>query len=252
MLHAEFCAWAHTLLGINVGALGSPSLSGETCQLQIVFSMGYVQLSPVAQSCLTICNPMDCSTPGLPVLHQLQKLAQTHVHQVSDSIQPSHPPIFPSTRVFPNDSVLYICWPKYWSFRFRFSASNEHSGLICFSIDWLDLLAVQGILKSLAQNLSSKPSIHCSPVLMVQLSHPYMTTGKIIPLIIQSNVSAFIFLILFYLTLQYCISFAIYQNVSAFKNPVYVCHSFSSNKQASFILFFFNFTILYWFCHISK
>ena len=69
MLHAEFCAWAHTLLGINVGALGSPSLSGETCQLQIVFSMGYVQLSPVAQSCLTICNPMDCSTPGLPVLH---------------------------------------------------------------------------------------------------------------------------------------------------------------------------------------
>ena len=151
MLGAEFCEWAHTLLGISVGALGSPSLSGETCQLQIVFSMRYVQLSPVAQSCLTICNLMDCSTPGLPVLHQLQKLAQTHVHQVSDAIQPSHPPIFPSNRVFPNDSVLYISWPTYWSFRFRFSASNEYSWLICFSIDWLDILAVQGILRVLSK-----------------------------------------------------------------------------------------------------
>ena len=78
-------------LGISVGALGSPSLAEETCQLQIVFAVEYVQFSSIVQSCPTLCNPMDCSTPGLPVLHKLQKLAQTHVHQVSDAIQPSYP-----------------------------------------------------------------------------------------------------------------------------------------------------------------
>ena len=91
MLGTDLCAWVQTWLGISVGTLGSPSLAGETFQLQIVFSMGYVQFSSVTQSCLTLCNIMDCCTPGLPVLQQLQKLAQTHVHQVSDAIQPSHP-----------------------------------------------------------------------------------------------------------------------------------------------------------------
>ena len=91
MLGTDFCAWVQTWLGISVGALGSPSLAGETCQLQIVFAMWYVQFSSVAQSCLTLCKPMECITPGLPVLHQLLKPAQTHVHQVDDATQPSHP-----------------------------------------------------------------------------------------------------------------------------------------------------------------
>ena len=91
MLGIDFCAWVQTWLGIHVGALGSPSLAGETCQLQLVFAMGSVQFSSVTQSCPTLCNLKDCSTPSLAVLHQLQKLAQTRVHQVSDAIQQSHP-----------------------------------------------------------------------------------------------------------------------------------------------------------------
>ena len=146
-----------------------------------------VQLSLVAQSCLTLCDPMNHSMPGLPVHHQLPELTQTHVHRVSDAIQPSHPlsspspPAFnlPSIRVFSNESVLRIRWPKYWSFSFSTGPSNEHSGLIFFRMDWLDLLAVQGILKNLLQHHSSKTSIlQCSAFFTVQLSHPYMTTGK--------------------------------------------------------------------------
>ena len=145
------------------------------------------QFSSVAQSCLTLCNPMGCSTPGFPVHHQLLELAQTHVHQVSDAIQPSHPlssplllpSIFPSIRVFYNESVLHIRWPKCWSFSFSISPSNEYSELISFRMDWFDCLAVQGILNSLLQNHSSKASIfQCSAFFMTQLSHPYMTTGK--------------------------------------------------------------------------
>ena len=107
------------------------------------------------------------------------------------------PSIFPSIRVFSNDSALHIRWPKYWSFSFNISPSNEHPGLISFRVDWLDLLAVQGTLKSLLQQHSSKASIlPCSAFFIVQLSHPYMTTGKTIALTIthlcgQSNVSAF-------------------------------------------------------------
>ena len=130
---------------------------------------------------------MDCRTPGLPVHHQLLKLAQTHVHQVSDAIQPSHPlsspsPLasnFPSIRVFSNESVLPIRWTKYWSFSCSISPSNEHSGMISCRINWFDLLVVQGTLKSLLQNHSSKASIlRCSAFFTVQLSHLYMTTGK--------------------------------------------------------------------------
>ena len=135
---------------------------------------------------------MDCSTPGLPVHHQLPELTQTHVHIVGDAIQPSHPlssplllpSIFPSIRVFSNESVLPIMWPKYWSF--SISPSNKYSGLISFRMDWLDLLVVQGTLKSLLQHPSSKASIlWCSASFMVQLSHPYMTTAKTITLIYQ-------------------------------------------------------------------
>ena len=131
---------------------------------------------------------MDYSMPGFPVHHQLPELAQTHIHRVSDAIQPSHPllllpSIFPSIRVFFNESVLHIRWPKYWSFSFSISPSNEYSRLISFRMDWFDLLAVQGTLMSLLQHHSSKPSIlWCSAFFMVQLSHPYMTTGKTIAL----------------------------------------------------------------------
>ena len=125
------------------------------------------QFSSVTKSCLTLCNPMNHSTPGFPVHHHLPEFTQTHVHRVSDAIQPSHllppllllPPIPPSIRVFSNESTLHMRWPKYWSFSFSISPSNEHPGLISFRMDWLDLLEVQGTLKSLFQHHSSKTSI---------------------------------------------------------------------------------------------
>ena len=124
-------------------------------------------LSSVAQSWPTLCNPMDYRTPGFPVHHQLLELTQTHVHHVTDAIQPSHllsspfPPVFylSQHQVFSNESVLCIRWPKYWSFSFSISPSNEYSGLISFRIDCLDLLAVQGTLKSLLQHHNLKASI---------------------------------------------------------------------------------------------
>ena len=118
-----------------------------------------VQFSSVAQSCPTLCDPMNCSTPGLPVHHQLLESTQTHVHWVSDAVQPSHPLSSPSPPAFNLSqhqglfkSVLYIWWLKHWSFSFNINPSNEYSGLISFRIDWLDLLSVQGILKSLLQH----------------------------------------------------------------------------------------------------
>ena len=121
----------------------------------------------VAQSCLTLFNLMDCCMPGFPVHHQLMELAQTHVHQVSDAI--NHlilcclflllPSILPSIRIFSSESVLSIRWPKHWRFSFSISPSNEYSELISFRMDWLDLLEVQGTLKSLLRHHSSKASI---------------------------------------------------------------------------------------------
>jgi len=128
---------------------------------------------------------MNCSMPGLPVHHQLPEFTQTHVHWVGDAIQPSHPlpPIPPSIRVLSNESALRMRWPKYWSFSFSVIPSKEHLGLISFRMDWLDLFKVQGTLKSLLQHHSSKASIlQCSAFFTVQLSHPYMTTGKTIAL----------------------------------------------------------------------
>ena len=124
-----------------------------------------IQFSSVAQACLTLCNPMDCSMLGVPVHHQLLEFTQTHVHQVGVAIQPSHhplllpPSIFPRIRVFSNESVLHIKWAKYRSFSFSISPSNDYSGLISFRMDWLDLLAVQGTLKGLLQHHSSRASI---------------------------------------------------------------------------------------------
>ena len=138
-----------------------------------------VQFSSVAQSCLTLCDSMNCSTPGLPVHHQLPESTQ---NLVIESVMPSNhlilscpllllPSIFPSIRVFSNESALRIRWPKYWSFSFNISPSNEHPGLISFRMDWLDLLAVQGTLKSLLQHHSSKASILlCSAFFIVQLT----------------------------------------------------------------------------------
>ena len=149
------------------------------------------QIRSVAQSYPTLCDPMNRSTPGLPVHHQLPEFTQTHIHQVSDAIQPSHPlsspsplpPIPPSIRVFSNESTLRMRWPKYWSFRFSIIPSKEIPGLISFRMDWLELLAVQGTLKSLFQHHSSKASILWrSAFFTVQLSHPYMTTRKTIAL----------------------------------------------------------------------
>ena len=178
----------------------------------------------VAQSCLTLCDPMNCSTPGFPVLHHIPEFVQTHVHWVSDVIQPSHPlssssppalnlsQSFPSSRSFPTSQLFvsgegdqgrrshtYIHFTfsslNYPCFSFSISPSSEYSGLISFRIDRFDLLAVKGTLKNLFQQHSSKATIlwH-STFFTVQLSHPYMTTGKTIALIIQtfvSNVSAF-------------------------------------------------------------
>ena len=122
----------------------------------LVFTYSFCQFSLVSQSCPTLCDPMDCSTPGFPVHQQLPELAQTHVH----SVMPSNhlilclplllpPSIFPSIRVFSKETVLCIRWPKYWSFSYSFSHSNEYSGLISFRIDWFDLLAGLRILKCL-------------------------------------------------------------------------------------------------------
>jgi len=149
-----------------------------------------IQFSSVAQSCLTLCDPMVCSTPGFPVHHQLPELAQTHVHWVSDAIQPSHPLSSPSPAFNLSQHQGLFQWvssspqvAKVLEFSFSVSPSNEYSGLISFRIDWLDLLAVQGTLKSLLQHHSSKPSIlwH-SAFFIVQLSHPYITAGKTIAL----------------------------------------------------------------------
>ena len=144
-----------------------------------------------------LCDPMNRSTPGLPVHHQLPEPTQTHFHWVSDAIQPSHPLSSPSpVRVFSNESALHIRWPKYWSFSFNNSPSNEHPGLISFRMDWLDLLAVQGTLKSLLQHHSSKASIlWLSAFFIVQLSHPYMTTGKTIVLTISTFIGKVISLL---------------------------------------------------------
>ena len=151
----------------------------------------FLQFSSVAKSCPTLCDPTDCSTPGFPVhtnSQSLLKLMSIELVMPSNHLILCHllllpPSIFPSIRVFSNESALRIRWPNYWSFSFNIRPSKEHPGLISFRMNWLDLPAVQGTLKSLLQHHSSKASIlQCSAFFIVQLSHPYMTTGKTIAL----------------------------------------------------------------------
>ena len=144
----------------------------------------------VVKLCPILCYSMYWSTPGFPVLHHLLEFTQTHVHCVGDAIQPSHPLLSPSPPTFNLSQhkglfkwvkwpPLHIRWPKYWSFSFKINPTNEHPGLISFRMDWLDLLAVQGTPKSLLQHHSLKASIlQRSAYFVVQLSHPYMTSGK--------------------------------------------------------------------------
>ena len=151
----------------------------------------HIQFSSFTQSYPTLCHPMVCSMPGFPVHHQLLSLLKL---MSIKSVMPSNllilccrllllPSMFPSIKVFSSESIFCIRWPRYWSFSFSISSSNEYSGLISFKIDWFDLLAVQGTLKSLLQYHSSKALIlQCSAFFIVQLSHPYMTTGKTIAL----------------------------------------------------------------------
>ena len=180
-------------------------LSRVPCAIQsvLISYLFYTSVASVAQSCLTLCDPMDCSTPDFPVHHQLLEFTQTHIHRVGDAIQPSHPlsspsppaSIFHSIRIFSSESVLCIRWPKYWSFILSISPSNEYSGLISFRMDWFDL-AVQGTLKSLLQHNRSKASIRQhSAFSIVQFSHSYVTTRKTIALTIWTFVSKVISLL---------------------------------------------------------
>ena len=160
-------------------------------KILIIAQFSLVQSPSHAQ----LCDPMNHSMPGLPVHHKLLEFTQPHARWVGDAIQPSHPLPSPSHAinlsqhqglfkwVSSSHQSIGVWWPKYWSFSFNISPSNEHPGLVSFRMDWLDLLAVQGTLKSLLQHHNSKAAIlQCSAFFTVQLSHPYMTTGKTIAL----------------------------------------------------------------------
>ena len=169
MRHRRICSMQVSILQPH--RLSSTELAKDFKQEQSTQNLSRqfssVQFSSVSQSCPTLRDLMDCSTPGFPVHHQLPEIAQTHVHRIGDAIHPSHflsspSPgdesswqrlnIFPSIRVFSKGSVLHIRWPKYWSFSFHICPSNEYLGLISFMIDWFDLLAVHGTFKSLLQH----------------------------------------------------------------------------------------------------
>ena len=175
----------------------------------------------VTQSRPTLCDPRDCNTPGISVVHHFLEFAQTHVHWVSDAIHPSCPllslsaPTFslPTIRVFSNESGLRIRWPKYWSFSFSISPSTEYSGLISLKIAWFDLFAAQGTFKSLLQHHSSKTWIlQQSAFFMVQLSHPFVTMWKTIALSRWTCVSKVMFL-LFNMPSRFVIAFLPRSNV---------------------------------------
>ena len=182
---------------------------------------------------------------GFPVLHHLLEFVQTHVHRFGDATQPSHPlsspsPLalnLPSIRVFSDESVLCIRWPKYWSFSFNISPSNEYSGLISFRMDLLDLLTVQGTLKSLLQHHSSKASIlwH-SAFFIVQHSHLYMTTGKTITLTRRTFVGK-VMSLLFTMLSRLVITFLPRSECLNFMAAVTICSDFGAQRNNSLPLF---------------
>ena len=162
--------------------------------------MNDIQFSCITQSCLTLCDPMDCSTQGFPVHHKLPELTQTHVHWVGDAIQPSHPLSSPSPPTFNlsqhqglfSELALHIRWPKYWSFSFSICPTNEYSGLISFRINLFDLLAVQRTLSRVHHSLQFESINSFESIIQPSLwsnSHPSVTTGKIIALTIRTFVS---------------------------------------------------------------
>ena len=164
----------------------------KRCSTSLTISQSVQSLN-----CVRLCDPMNCSTPGFPVHNQrsLVKLMSIKSVMPSNHLILCHlllllPSVIPSIKIFSNESVLCIRWPKYWHFSFSISPYNEYSGLISFRMDWIDLLVVQGTFKSLLQDHSSKVSIfRCSAFFIVQFSHPYMTTGKTIALTRQTFVS---------------------------------------------------------------
>ena len=200
-----------------------------------------VQFSSVTQSCPTFCDPMNRRVPGCSVHHHLPsslKLKSIESVMPSSQLILCHPllllpPIPPSIRVYSNESTLRMKWPKYWSFSFSISPSNEHPGLISFKMDWLDFLEVQGTLKSLLQHHSSKASIlRHSAFFTVQLSHPYMTTGKTIALTRQTLVGKVMSLLLNMLSRLVILSF---QGVSVFNfmAAITICSDFGAQNIKS-------------------
>ena len=197
------------------------------------------QFGSVAQSCPTLCDPMKRSTPGLPVHHQLPEFTQTHI---IESVMPSShlilcrpllllPPIPPSIRVFSNESTLHMKWAKYWSFSFGIIPSKEIQELISFRMDWLDLLAVQGTLKSPLQHHSSKASIlQHSAFFTVQLSNPYMTTGKTIALTRWTFVGK-VMSLLFNMLSRLVITFLPRSKRLNFMAAVTICSDFGAPKN---------------------
>ena len=155
--HVLLLIWYFVLLLTHNTSTSHQISSSSSLCLGPSMYVSSAQFNTVAQSCPTLCDPMDCSMPGFPVHHQFLEFTQINVHWVSDAMQPSHPLLSPSPptfnlsqlRVFSNESVLHIRWPKYWSFSFSISPSNEYSGLISFRMDWFNLLALQAFLKSL-------------------------------------------------------------------------------------------------------
>ena len=211
-----------------------------------------IQFSLVAQSCPSLCDPMDSSTPGFPVHHQLPEPTQTQTALVMPSnhlilchplfLQPS---LFSSIRVFSNEFVLHINWPKYWSFSFGISPSNDYSKLISFRIDWLDLLTIQRTLKSLLQHHSSKASIlWCSAFFIVQLLHPYMTTGKTIALTRRTFVGK-VMSLLFNMLSRLVITFLPRSKYLNFMAAVTICSDSEAQKN-SLSLFTHLFAMKWW------
>ena len=182
---------------------GTPGVSSSSYKDIVVVLILRTLTYSVTSSYPTLCHPMNCSMPDFPVLHCLTEFAQTQVHWISDAIQSSHPLLCPSPafnlssiRVFSNELAFLIRWPKYWSFSFSISPSNEYSGLISLRMDWFVLLAVQGTLKSLLQHHTQFKGINSLVLSLLYgpLSHSYMTTGKIIALNIWVFISRGMFL----------------------------------------------------------